>query len=97
MSRLYSGRVTGTRLLAELQALALRLGVDVRVEALQSGLSEARGGLCRVRGRPFVLMDDSLPLADRIDVLAGALSTFDLEAIYLSPFVRSRIEAARGR
>lgn len=88
--------MTGTRLLAELQALALRLGVDVRVEPLESGLADARGGLCRLRGRPFVLMDESLPLGDRIDVLAAALATFDLEAVYLSPFVRARIEAARG-
>jgi len=84
------------RLLAELQSLALRLGIVVRVEPLARGLAETRGGLCRLRGRPFVLVDDSLSLADRIDVLAAALSTFDLDAFYVSPFVRARIDAARN-
>jgi len=92
---LYAGGVTGSRLLAELQALALRLGVDVRTEPLEIGLAETRGGLCRVRGRPLVLMDISLPLADRIDVMAAALSTFDLDVIHVSPVVRARIEACR--
>lgn len=87
--------MTGLRLFAELQALALRLGVVVRVEPLARGLAETRGGLCHVRGRPLILMDDSLPLVDRIDVLAAALSTFDLETVYVSPLVRERIGAAR--
>jgi hypothetical protein len=81
--------------MAELQALALRLGIVVRVERLESGLAETRGGLCKIGGRPLVLMDDALPLADQIDVMVAALSTYDLESVYLSPFARARIDAAR--
>jgi len=40
-------------------------------------------------------MDDSLPIADKIDVMATPLSHFDLEGVYLPPLVRARIEAAR--
>jgi hypothetical protein len=81
--------------MAELHALALRLGIVVRVERLAGGLAEARGGLCKIGGRPLVFMADALPLADQIDILVTALSTFDLESVYVSPFVRARIDAAR--
>jgi hypothetical protein len=81
--------------MAELRALASRLEIVVRVEPLESALSETGGGLCRVRGQPLVLIDASLPLLDQIDVLAGALAQFDLEGVFVSPFVRARIERFR--
>jgi hypothetical protein len=84
-------------MLAELEALALRLGVVVRVESFDSDLASKRGGLCRVNGRALLLVDESLPTADRIAVLAEALARFDLEGIYLSPRVRDRIEAVRAK
>jgi hypothetical protein len=88
--------MTPERMLAEFEALASRLGIAVRVEPFETGLSDRGGGLCRLRGRPLVLMDDSLPLGDRIAVLATALADFDLEGVYVSPLVRARIENARG-
>jgi len=41
-------------------------------------------------------MDASLPVADRIAVLARALARFDLDAVYVPPFVRARIESHRA-
>jgi hypothetical protein len=82
--------------MAELRALASRLDVAVRVEPLESALSETGGGLCRVRGQPLVLIDASLPLLDQIDVLAGALAQFDLDGVFVSPYVRTRIERFRA-
>jgi hypothetical protein len=81
----------------ELLALASRLDIVVRVESLESALSETGGGLCRVLGKPLVLIDASLSLLDRIDVLAGALAHFDVDGLFVSPFVRSRIDRARAR
>lgn len=81
--------------MAELEALALRVGMVVRVERLDSGLAQTRGGLCKLGGRSIVLMDEALPLADRIDVLVAALSTFDLDAVYVPPFVRALVDSAR--
>jgi hypothetical protein len=80
-------------MLAELDGLASRLGIDVRVEALEGGVPEPRGGLCYLRGRPLILVDDSLPIADRISIMATALAHFDLEGIYVPPAVRARIGA----
>ena len=87
--------VPPTRVLAELEALAARLGVEVRREPFGKGLLEGRGGLCWVKGKPLVVMDEKLPLTERIGVLAGALAEFDLESVRVMPAVRAAIEAAR--
>jgi|HubBroStandDraft_6_1064221.scaffolds.fasta_scaffold1170638_1 hypothetical protein len=80
----------------ELEALATRLGVAIRSEPFDKGALGGRGGLCRVRGKPVVVMDAALSLADKIAVLAGALGRFDLDSVYLSPLVRARIDATRA-
>jgi len=88
--------VTPARVLQELEALAARIGVSVRLEPFGSGLMSGRGGLCWVRGKALVVMDASLTLPDRIAVLASALARFDLDSVYVPPLVRARIEAASG-
>jgi hypothetical protein len=88
--------VTPTEILAELEKLANRLGVTVRFDAFDAK-SAAKGGLCRLRGSPFVVIDAGLPVMDKIGILSEALSTFDLEAIYLPPVLRTRLERRRGR
>ncbi len=83
-------------MLLELEALAGRLGIAIRAEPFDKGVLGGRGGLCRVRGQPVVVMDASLPLPDRIAVLASALSHFDLDAVFVPPVLRARIDAARA-
>lgn len=82
------------RLFDELVRAAEKVGVEVRVEAFEQGLREAkvpRGGLCTVRGRRVVLVDDASPLPDRIAMVASALAELDLERVYLPPIVRATI------
>jgi hypothetical protein len=86
--------VTPPRILAELEALAERLGVTVRTEPFIKGALGGRGGFCHIRGKAFVVMDAALPVADRIAVLAGALSRFDLDSVFVPPALRARIESA---
>ncbi len=83
-------------MLLELEALALRLGVVIRSEPFEKGSLGGRGGLCRVRGKPVIVMDASLALADKIAVLAAALGHLDLDQVYVPPMVRARIDAGRA-
>jgi hypothetical protein len=90
--------VTPTEILTELEKLALRLGVPVRFEtfSIPGDLRvTGKGGLCRLRGKPIIVVDAALPLLDKIGVLSEALATFDLEAIYLPPVLRARIDSNR--
>jgi hypothetical protein len=87
--------VTPERVLAELTALAERLGVEVRAEPFGKGVLRGHGGLCWVDGKALVVMDETLGVEERIAVLAEALGKFDLEVVSVAPQVRERIEAAR--
>jgi hypothetical protein len=84
------------RLLDELLTVARRLGIEVRVEPFRGGV-RSPGGLCRLRGRVLVLIDQRLGVFDRTRTLAEALSELDVEGVYLTPEARRIIEAARGR
>jgi hypothetical protein len=83
-------------LLDELLSAARRLGIEVRVEPFRAGI-RTPGGLCRLRGRILVLIDQRLGVFDRTRTLADALSEFDVEGVYLTPQARRCIDAARAR
>ncbi len=79
-------------MLSELETVAARLGIVLRVERLEDELGP-RGGLCRVRGRSLILIDTSLSVTGKIAILAGALSAFDVSLIHMPPVVRARIDS----
>ncbi len=84
------------RLLDELINAAQKCGIDVRIEPFDPGLSDEkfpRGGLCMVHGKQMILVDAKAPLPDRIAMVAAALSTVDLEHLFLAPIVRATIGA----
>ena len=79
--------------------LALAEECDLRVEDLPSrsaleGFSPAGSGLCRVRGRSWVLLSPAEPLERRIEILAAALRETAADTLrerYLPPAVRARV------
>lgn len=93
----YDGAVLPFETLDGLAALAQRLGVTVRMEPFDLAVIVGRGGLCWLRGRPMVVIDAGLPVLDKIAVLAGALGRFDLDAVYMQPALRARIEREQDR
>jgi hypothetical protein len=86
-------------LLGRLRALAQDVGLEVReLHAAAPGELPPGSGVCRVRGRTWVLLAASDGLEQRIEVLAQALRTHAgpaLEGRYLPPAVRERL--AKGR
>jgi hypothetical protein len=83
-------------MLVELEALATRLGIALRTEPFDKGSLGGRGGLCRVRGKPVIVLDAALPVPDKIAILASALARFDLGEASVLPELRARIDAARA-
>lgn len=73
--------------LVELEKLAQTLEVKVCYEPM-AGLVQGTGGLCKVRGEYRIIIDRRLKPRERIQILAGALSTFDTEAHFVPPQVR---------
>ena len=96
-----SGGVELGELFEELREIALRGGVEVRVEGYGGAFPDgkaARGGLCTVRGRRRVVVDSAAGVAERIAVLAEAIGVLGLDLGDASPQARATIGAhARPR
>lgn len=79
-------------LLGELEALAHNLDVEIRYETFEDE-PFAAGGICRIRGKPIIMVNKSASLQEKCRTLAKALSRFDLNGLYLKPALRELLEA----
>ena len=77
-----------------LETVARRLGVRVRFEPFQPGVFR-RGGLCKVHGATRIVVDAEAPVVEQVATLESALRRLDLEAVYVPPLVRARLEGGR--
>lgn len=85
------GKMSEGMLLQELEALAKRLGVDVRYASL-----EGRGGLCRYGGAIHLILSRSLAVSERIEGFLSALGHLDLGDVFVLPKIREMIEERAG-
>jgi hypothetical protein len=80
-----------TSLLQHLENLALQLKIEVRYEDLSDKEIPIHSGGCKVSGRSLIIIDLRLPFIERARILAGELSQYDLESLYILPRVREFI------
>ncbi len=80
-----------TMILQNLEAIAEKLDIKVNYENLRKKNIFSKGGMYRLKDDKAVVIDSNLNLSEKIDVLADALSQFDLEDIYMPPAVRKII------
>lgn len=89
--------MTGAELLEALLELARAAGLEVRVVGIRQphDLPPPESGVCRVRGRLWVVLSSADPVEDQLEVMAGALRDHArpyLESHYLAPAVRQRLD-----
>jgi hypothetical protein len=81
-----------------LSAVAAEAGVEVRIERFELALA-GKGGLCRVDGRPLILVDAKLAVVEQAGVIGEALAEVDLRDIAVpqevDAFVRTGHAAVR--
>ena len=75
---------------------AIELGVKVRYEALAPSGVSTGGGLCKVRGEWWVMIDKKTPPADRAVILADALARFDTDTLDLPPKAQEMLAFRRA-
>ena len=73
-----------------LEELANKLGIEVRWDALGS-----EGGICTLRGKRILMVDQSLNDLSKIDVMAEALCEEAIDEIYILPEVREILDKAK--
>lgn len=80
-------------ILGQLEALADRLGLPIRAERIPDEETvPVAGGLCRIEGKPVIIINAGSTLKEKIRILARALAHFDLNDVYVLPAVRAAIE-----
>ena len=79
--------MTDEAILGELESIADKLQIEIRYEPL-----DGRGGLCKVRGETFVIVNESLPVEEKVKVIASELSNFNTTGIFMLPKVREIIK-----
>ena len=77
-----------------LEQAATQLGVQVRYDTM-TGDAAGGGGLCKVEGVWWVIIDRKTPPAERAAMLIDALAGFDTDAVFLPPQVRDALAAKR--
>jgi hypothetical protein len=78
--------------MAGLQEILESVGVEVRCERMKGDVAFFPGGLCRLKGRPVVIINNRASQLERLMILARAVKGFDLSHIYLKPAVREFLE-----
>jgi hypothetical protein len=85
--------VNEERLLGQLEALAHRLDIEIRYESLEGRGPLASGGLCRLRGRQLILVNENLSTREKVRTIVNSLRGFDLRDIYVKPALRDLLES----
>lgn len=78
-----------------LEAAATQMGVRVRYDSLAPGTGTG-GGLCRVRGQWWVIIDKKTTPSERAAALTEAFAGLDTESVFLPPKIREAIQTRRG-
>lgn len=84
--------MTDEDLLIELEALACKLEIVIRDEALNIEESWSSGGLCRIEGQYVLILNSRATVKEKIQVMIKALQPFDLSDLYLKPVIRNLLE-----
>ncbi len=83
-------------ILSHLEALAHSLEIKVRYEGLEGETAFPTGGLCRIRNEHVIIVNERVPIREKIQTLAKALRRFDLNRVYIKPALRALLEEGRG-
>ena len=78
--------------LGHLEAVADKLGVEIRYEPMEGETSLSSGGMCRIRGKQVIIINSKAPPGDQITTFVRAFRRLDLSQIYLRPGIRDLLE-----
>jgi hypothetical protein len=84
-------RLKDEETLGALEEVAERISVRIHYEEMKEDGFLVQDGYCRVKGESHIYIDRNRSIKEKIHVLANELKSFNLDDIYLPPFLRERI------
>ena len=75
-----------------MEELAHKLGIAVRHENIPIDEAFSAGGLCRIRDKQVIIINENASSGDKVLALGKALKRFDLNNIYMKPALRQFLD-----
>ena len=78
--------------LESLKKIATELSIDIIPGNLFDPEIMIKSGHCKVKGKDTIIIDNLLSSQEQSEVIIQALKKFNIESIYLPPWIRERLE-----
>jgi len=78
--------------LESLKKIAAELSIDIIPSNLFDPEIMIKSGHCKVKGKDTIIIDNLLSSQEQGEVIIQALKKFNMESIYLPPWIRERLE-----
>ena len=79
--------------LEDLKEIASKLSIDIITSNLFDPEIIVKSGHCKVKGKNIIIIDSVLSSQEQSEVIIRALRKFDIESIYLPPWIREHLES----
>jgi hypothetical protein len=79
-------------ILRQLEDLADKLRIAVRCEKIDMEEASTAGGLCRLKGDSFLILNSRATFQEKIQAAIEALRQFDLSGIYVKLVIRELLD-----
>ena len=78
--------------LESIKKIATELSIDIIPGNLFDPEIMIKSGHCKVKGKDTIIIDNLLSSQEQSEVIIQALKKFNIESIYLPPWIRERLE-----
>jgi len=78
--------------LQDLKSVAEKLAIEIEIVNLNNQEFQMQSGYCKMNGKDLILLDKNISLQEQSEILLQTLKNFDLEDIYVAPWIREFIE-----
>ena len=82
-------------LLKQMEELGGKLGIEIRYGNIAVEESHRTGGLCRVRGKYFLIMHSRLTAKEKIGIIIKTLKGFETGDVYIIPVIRELLDKSK--
>ena len=76
----------------DLKTVAEKLAIEIEITNLNDQEFEIQSGYCKINGKDLILLDKNSSLQEQSEVILQTLKNFDLENIYVAPWIREFID-----
>tara|TARA_B100001123_G_scaffold384593_1_gene457472 strand:- start:244 stop:531 length:288 start_codon:yes stop_codon:yes gene_type:complete len=76
----------------DLKSVAEKLAIEIKITNLSDQEFHIKSGYCKLNEKNLIFIDKSLSLKEQTEVILHALKNFDINNIYVAPWIRELIE-----